>query len=167
VGDLSLNVQLFFMSARTPENVIGRNNIDRIAKDTMGEYLSKTFRRYELLQDKLPKKYDVKSAYYALLSENLNDAYGFELGGKGPLRPDQVSDLHMASKFDEKVSDYAESILDIKHSAAAQHAKKMAGMTGEEKLQAAQKESIRNAAPPKKERKRGKANTKINRYRYI
>lgn len=148
---------------RSPEDVIGRGNVDWIAKETMGYFLSQVFRKYELLQEPLPTKYDVKSAYYGSLLKRLMDGYGAALVGAGlPLRQEDVSNLVMA-KFDEKVSGYAASILNPKHDALARRLKELAAMTDEEKALAAQKDAMRHAAPPEKERRR-RANPKRNLY---
>ncbi|MCX6821037.1 MAG: hypothetical protein NT016_03740 [Candidatus Aenigmarchaeota archaeon] len=145
---------------------MSRGDVDRIAKAAMGYFLSQVFKRYELLQDPLPTRYDVKSAYYARLLGMLRDSYGSAPGGAGqPLRVENVPGLHMASKFDEKVSEYADSILNKKYMDVVRRIEELAAMTDEEKVLAAQKNAVNQSAPPKKERKRSRANPKMNRYR--
>lgn len=141
---------------------MSRGDVDRIAKAAMGYFLSQVFKRYELLQDPLPTRYDVKSAYYARLLGMLRDSYGATLGGTTPMK--YASGLPMA-KFDEKVSEYADSILNKKYMDVVRRIEELAAMTDEEKVLAAQKNAVNQSAPPKKERKRSRANPKMNRYR--
>jgi hypothetical protein len=150
-------------AAGRPEDVISKGNVDWIAKDTMGYFLSQVFKKYELLQEPLPTRYDVKSAYYGSLLKRLRDRYGAALDGTNPpLQLEDVPGLTM-SKFDEKVSVYAESILNPKYEALARRLKELAAMTEDDKVLAAQKEAMRQTAPPKNERRR-RNNPKRNLY---
>lgn len=150
-------------AAGRPEDVIGKGNVDWIAKDAMGYFLSRVFKKYEMLQEPLPTRYDVKSAYYGSLLKRLRDRYGAELDGTNPpLQLEDVPGLTM-SKFDEKVSVYAESILNPKYEALARRLKELAAMTEDDKVLAAQKEAMRQTAPPKNERRR-RNNPKRNPY---
>ena len=151
-------------AAGRPEDVIGKGNVDWIAKDKMGYFLSQVFKKYELLQEPLPTRYDVKSAYYGSLLKRLRDRYGAALDGTNPpLQMEDVPGLTM-SKFDEKVSVYAESILNPKYDALARRLKALAAMTDEEKQQAAWKKNMQQSAPSKLERRRRTINPKGQSY---
>ena len=164
---------------KKPEEVIGRGNVDWIAKATMSYFLSGEFQKYELLEEPLPTREKVKSGYCSSLLDKLRVRYGAALDDTVPplgvtssseetqKQLGYVSRLPMAKKFDETVRDYAESILNSKYEAVASFLKELAAMTPAEQVLTVQnrrKKNTQQPAPSKQERRRGRINTKGQSY---
>jgi len=159
---------------KKPEEVIGKGNVDRIAKVTMGYFLSQEFKKYELLEKPLPTRDGLKSEYYKRFLKSLREMYGAALYDTDPplsegtqseetLRQKYVSHLPMAKLG--TVQDYAD-LLETKYDEVALFLKGLAKMTDEEKALAVQKrrrKNIQQPAPPKRERRRRRFNPKQNR----
>jgi len=157
---------------KKPEEVIGRGNVDWIAKATMSYFLSGEFQKYELLEEPLPTREKVKSGYCSSLLDKLRVRYGAALD-------DTVPPLGVTSSSEEtqkqllyvsglpmalgKVQEYADSTIDPKYNKLALFLKDLAAMTDEEKALAVQKRRRKNdqqPAPPKRERRRRRINPK-------
>jgi len=171
---------------KRPKDVILRGDLDWIAKETMSYFLSREFqsevRRYkrELLEKPLPEKPlatkdELKFVYYDKLLKSLRNRYGIALDDIDPPlaaplsdeeaeRDGYVSSLPM-SELEGKVKNYVNSIFDSKYAKALHSVKELTAMTMEERQQALQKEDSKETASQKPEKKRGRANKKINRYR--
>ena len=157
---------------KKPEEVIGKGNVDWIAKATMSYFLSGEFQKYELLEEPLPTREKVKSDYCSSLLDKLRVRYGAALDDTVPplgvtssseetqKQLEYVSGLPMALG---KVRDYADSTIGPKYNKVALFLKGLAPMTDEEKALAVQKRRRKNdqqPAPPKLEGRRRRFNPK-------